>query len=134
MKKFIFRYEPQHSVRQMFTDMKQNIENKKKSVQPKNVVTTNNVEVIYQILNKSRLDLYSCIVEKKPSSLRKLIQLVNRDYQEVEKDISMLVDLGIIKLKRTRPVALYEKVVIELPTLISKKPDIGQQFPVRHQD
>lgn len=136
MKKFIFRYDPQHSVRQMFTDMKQAINSKEKSIQPKNVIITNNVEVIYQVLNKSRLDLYSYLVEKKPSSLGELAELVNRSYQAVEEDINMLVDLGIVKLvkKETelKPIALYEKVIIEFPTLISKRPVINQQISANH--
>jgi len=136
MKRFIFRYDPQHSVRQIFTDMKQAIKNKEKNIQPKNVVITNNVEVIYQVLNKSRLDLYSCLVEKQPSSLKELVQLVSRNYQEVEEDVNMLIDLGIIKLikqgSEIKPIALYEKVVIELPTLINKRPTINQQISANH--
>ena len=132
MKRFIFRYDPQHSVRQMFTDMKQAINNKEKNIQPKNVVITNNVEVIYRVLNKSRLDLYSCLVEKQPSSLKELARLVNRNYQEVEEDVNMLIDLGIIRLIKqeteVKPVALYEKVVIEFPTLTNKRPESSRQI------
>jgi hypothetical protein len=47
--------------------------------------------------------------------------------EAVKKDINLLVDLGIVKMGGIKPIALYEKVIIELPTLISKKPGISQQ-------
>lgn len=123
MKKFTFKYDPQHSVSKMFDEMEQAVKIKTRSIQPKNVVITNNVEVIYQALNKSRLDLYSYLVAKQPNSVAELSNLLKREPAEVVEDLNMLVDLGIVRLTaESKPIALYEKVVIEFPVLIGKEP------------
>jgi predicted transcriptional regulator len=128
MKKFIFRYDPAHSANKMFADLKQAMQTGEKHLQPKNVSLTSDVEVIYQILNKQRLSLFNCLVEKKPNSLVELAQLLNREYQEVEEDSRILEDMGIIKFKKQdrnieqlQPIALYEKIVIEFSTARAKE-------------
>ncbi|CAG8717883.1 13752_t:CDS:2, partial [Cetraspora pellucida] len=83
MKKFTFKYDPQHSVSKMFDEMEQAVKIKTRSIQPKNVVITNNIEVIYQVLNKPRLDLYSYLVAKQPNSVAELSNLLKREPAEV---------------------------------------------------
>lgn len=136
MKKFIFRYDPTHSANKMFADMKQAIQSREKHVQPRNVSMASDISVIYEILNKPRLELFNCLVEKKPNSLVELAQLLHRDYQEVEADSQILEDMGIIKFKQRiqdeqiQPIALYEKIIIEFPAARSK----ATANPPRHAE
>jgi predicted transcriptional regulator len=133
MKKFIFRYDPNHSVNEMFSDVKRAIQTGKKHIQPQNVSLASDIEVIYQILNKERLDLFNCLVEKKPDSLIELAHLLNRDCQKVEADSRVLEDIGIIEFKKRtlndeqiQPVALYEKIIIEFPATKVKEVSLRQ--------
>jgi len=65
-------------------------------------------------------------VEKKPNNLTELSRLLNKDYANVWKDVQALQGLEIIKLKKEgkeiRPIALYERIVFDLPVLPSHKP------------
>ena len=136
MKKFIFRYDPNHSVNKMFANMEQAIQTREKRLQPKNVSMASDISVIYQILNKDRLNLFNCLAEKKPNSLVELAQLLNCNYQKVEEDSQVLEDMGIIKLKKqgkeTKPIALYEKIVIEFPAV--KPKEVIPSQPAAHSN
>lgn len=100
MKKFIFKYDPNHLVGGMFSKMEKTLRTGQKNIQPKN--------------------------------LQKLAQFLHRDYSEVETDSQLLANLGIIKLKKqaqeTKPVALYERIVIDLPVQVNKGQSL-ETFP-----
>jgi len=124
MKKFIFKYDPNHSVEGMFNRLEESLQTGQKSIQPKNVSIASDITVIYEILSKPRLELFACLVEKQPKNLQELAQFLHRDYFEVEADSQLLANLGIIKLKKqaqeTQPIALYERIVIDLPVQVSR--------------
>jgi len=82
-KKFIFKYEPQASVKEMFTHFEEAINIGKKSIQPKNVSITNNLSVISRILNETRLKIFSVIRERQPNNIHELAQLLQSDYEKV---------------------------------------------------
>ena len=52
-KKFIFKYEPQSSIKEMFTHLENTVKTGKKYIQPKNVSITNDLAVINQIISKT---------------------------------------------------------------------------------
>lgn len=82
-KKFIFKYEPQASVKEIFAHLEETIKTGKKYIQPKNVSITNDLAVINRILSKTRLELFSVIREKQPNNIQELAQLLRRDYANV---------------------------------------------------
>lgn len=129
-KKFIFKYEPQASVKEMFVHLEETIKTGgKKYIQPKNVSITNNLAVINRILSKTRLELFSVLREKQPTNIHQLAQLLQRDYANVWRDCQVLTNCGIIELKEKgkeiRPVALYDQIVLDFPvrkeTLLRRK-------------
>lgn len=120
MKQFIFRYEPQESLEKLKRDVKHAINAKERQVEPKNLIVTDNIKALYQIVNENRLELFACLKEKQPANLQELSQLLHRNQSAVEKDVQSLADLGIIKLQKkgleVKPVALYEKIVFDFGT------------------
>jgi len=140
-KKFIFKYEPQSSVKEMFVHLEETVKTGQKHIQPKNVSVTNNLAVINRILSKTRLELFSTIREKQPNNIQELSQLLQRDYANVWRDCQVLASCRIIDLKKSdqemqsitgdqmqgivgnqiRPVALYDQIVIDFPVLASKE-------------
>jgi predicted transcriptional regulator len=82
-KKFIFKYEPQALVKEMFTHFEEAIKTGKKYIQPKNVSITSDLTVINRILSKTRLELFSVLREKQPNNIHELAQLLHRDYSNV---------------------------------------------------
>ena len=132
MKQFIFRYEPQESLEKLKRDVKHVINTKERQVEPKNLIVTDNIKALYQIVNENRLELFACLKEKQPANLQELSQLLHRNQSAVEKDVQSLADLGIIKLQKKgleiKPIALYEKIVFDFGT--SKKITKEQARPV----
>jgi len=130
MKKFIFKYDPQASPKRMFQGFWEAVDTGKKHIQPKNVMIANRLETIYRVASQARMDLLTCLVERQPTNIQQLAQLLNRDYANVWRDCQALNSLGIIKLKKTgqdakktqvQPIALYEKIVIEFPIKLAKE-------------
>jgi predicted transcriptional regulator len=123
-KSFIFKYEPQSSVREIFTHLEETIKTGKKYIQPKNVSITNDLTVISRILSKTRLEIFSVIREKQPNSVHKLAQLLHRDYANVWRDCQVLASCQIIKLKKEgkeiKPVVLYDQIVISYPEKLNR--------------
>jgi len=119
MKTFTFKYDPNATFNKMFTNLEQVIKTGKKNIQPKNLIISNNLEAIYRCITPSRWEVFIVLVEKKPNSLTELSNLLNKDYANVWKDIRALERLEIIKLKKkgkeTRPIALYDRLVFDLP-------------------
>jgi predicted transcriptional regulator len=121
LKTFTFKYEPTSSPRKMFERFWEAVDTGKKNNQPRNVLTANRLDTIYRITSQARLDILSCLVEQKPNNIQELAQLLQRDYANVWRDIQALNGLKIIKLKKEgkeiRPIALYEKIIIEFPII-----------------
>src|SRR6185312_11034375 len=119
-KKFIFKYEPQASVKEMFTNLEESIKTGKRHIQPKNVSITNNLAVINRILSKTRLKLFFMIKTNQPNNIQELAQLLQRDYANVWRDCQVLANCRIIKLEKTgqeiKPIALYDQIVIDSET------------------
>jgi predicted transcriptional regulator len=43
----------------------------------------NRLETIYRMASPARMDLLACLVEKQPTNIQELTQLLNRDYANV---------------------------------------------------
>lgn len=133
-KKFIFKYEPQASVKEMFTHLEESIKINKKYIQPKNISIINDLVVVSRILSKTRLELFFVLQVKQPTSMHKLSQLLQRDYANVWRDCQILANCGIIKLKRvkqeTKPIALYDEIVIKSFPNLEVKPMFTHNYTV----
>ena len=149
-KKFIFKYEPQSSVKEVFVHLEAAVKTGQKHIQPKNVSITNNLAVINRILSKARLELFSMVREKQPNNIQELSQLLQRDYANVWRDCQVLASCRIIDLKKNdqemqnitrgqmqsiagnqiRPIALYDQIVIDFPMLVNKDSRSVVQPPV----
>lgn len=120
-KQFIFQYDPQASLKEMFDGFNEALQTGKPSIQPKNVLVSNSLEAIYRSITPARLEIFTCLIEKKPNNLTELANLLKRDYANVWKDVQALQGLEIIKLKKEgkeiRPVALYEKITFDFSAL-----------------
>lgn len=128
MKKYIFKYDPYASVKEIFDHVEETVATSKKFIQPKNISIVNQFSVINRILSKVRLELFSMIREKQPNNIHELAQLLQRDYANVWRDCQVLANCEIIELqkqdKETKPIALYDQIVIEFPLMnINKQKD-----------
>jgi predicted transcriptional regulator len=125
MKKYIFKYDPSYSLKEMFVEFEKAIKTGEKNIQPKNISIVSQFSVINRILSKTRLELFSVIREKQPTNIQELAQLLQRDYANVWRDCQVLAGCHIIELKKLekeiRPLALYDQIVIEFATPIGKK-------------
>ena len=81
-KTFTFKYDPTISLERTFSQMNEAFQTKKPYIQ-KNCTISNSIEAIYRSMTKSRLELFQCLVDKKPNSLYQLSQLLHRDYAGV---------------------------------------------------
>ncbi|CAG8823979.1 25700_t:CDS:1, partial [Dentiscutata erythropus] len=67
--------------------------------------------------------VFASIKEHQPANIHELAQLLHRDYTNVWRDCQVLANCGIIELKEkgkeTKPVALYEQIVLDFP--VNKK-------------
>ena len=81
-KKFIFKYDPHFSPKQMFGEFKEAI-NGKKYIQPENVMMANDLAVIHRIISKARLKVFAGIKAYQPTNVHESVQLLHRDYTNV---------------------------------------------------
>ena len=76
---------------------------------------------LFKLLTKNRLDLFAKIAEDNPESLTELAKLCGKDLGNIQRDVTVLESIGLIRLERhpgqrrerVRPVPLYERVVLE---------------------
>jgi predicted transcriptional regulator len=60
------------------------------------------LEAVRVFLTEKRLELWRTIRDKEPKSLTDLAKLVGRDYKDVYNDVSILVEVGLIELKKPK--------------------------------
>ena len=81
-------------------------------------ISVGSIEELNRILTPQRKKLLDVIKKEQPSSLKKLAELVGRDYKNVYKDITLLEKMGFLKLKRKGkrliPVVDYDIIDVQL--------------------
>jgi len=82
-KQFTFKYDPRASLKEMFEGFNEALKTGKPDVQPKNILVSNSLEAIYRSITPARLEIFTCLIEKKPNNLTELAQLLKRDYANV---------------------------------------------------
>ncbi|CAG8845551.1 236_t:CDS:2, partial [Racocetra persica] len=68
------------SLKEMFEGFNEALKTGRPDIQPLNTLVSNNLEAIYRCLTPARLEIFTCLIEKKPHNLRELSQLLKRDY------------------------------------------------------
>lgn len=60
------------------------------------------LEAVRNFLTERRLELWRAIRDKGPKSLTELAKLVRRDYKDVHQDVAILVDAGLVDLRKSK--------------------------------
>lgn len=60
------------------------------------------LEAVRTFLTDKRLELWRIVRDQSPSSLTALAKMVHRDYKDVHQDVSILVEAGLIDLRKPK--------------------------------
>ncbi|OGL45848.1 MAG: hypothetical protein A2149_08460 [Candidatus Schekmanbacteria bacterium RBG_16_38_11] len=75
---------------------------KGKDIKKERGVYFENLETIRKILTDRRLEVLRIIKEKKPSSIYQLAQILERDLKNVNEDLRLLQESGLVSLKKSK--------------------------------
>ena len=98
-------------------------------------------------MTKNRLRLFATLVEKKPTNLTELANLLQKDYALVRRDARILEGMGLIRLEKVskearnkqgstvkfneiKPVPLYQRIIFDFPVFEDKVS--AKEFSGRH--
>jgi len=80
------------------------------------------VDDMRKVLTNKRLTILKVIKEEEPKSVYELARVLGRDLKNVNQDLKMLVDIGLVTVeaikddkKRIVPHVQYDKILIEIP-------------------
>jgi len=105
---------------------KSNLKNLTPSVDEKNVLYFASVIDYQKFMTEQKIAILAMIVSKKPDSIYKLAQLLDRDFANVQRDCTSLDAMGFIKFKdeqgprqSKKPVLsfAYKVILVEMPNL-----------------
>ena len=60
------------------------------------------LEAVRNFLTEKRLELWRAIRDQEPSSMTALASLVKRDYKDVHQDVAILVEVGLVDLRKPK--------------------------------
>ena len=109
------------------------LKQKTPSISKKNVLTFGSVGDYQKFMTEQKLVLLAVIASKKPASIYKLAQLVDRDFANVQRDCVALATHGFIELeaagdaknsKAPRLAFAYTRIEIQMPQ-ITYSHDLG---------
>lgn len=79
------------------------------------------INAMRKVLTNKRLTILKVIKEEEPNSVYALAKLLGRDLKNVNQDLNMLVDIGLVTVepvkdgkKRTVPHVEYDKILLEI--------------------
>jgi predicted transcriptional regulator len=102
----------------------QNINDRKKSLQPKNTIYFDSWTSFRSFMTLQKLEILTMISSVQPKSIYELSRLLDRSLSAVQKDSEMLERVGFIILKKQKTgrgsitpslVFDYDKIVVNLP-------------------
>jgi predicted transcriptional regulator len=80
------------------------------------------IDAMRKVLTNKRLTILKVIKEEEPKSVYELARVLGRDLKNVNQDLKMLVDIGLVTVeeikddkKRIVPHVQYDKILIEIP-------------------
>ncbi|WP_157969303.1 HVO_A0114 family putative DNA-binding protein [Haloplanus rubicundus] len=84
---------------------------------------------VSRILTQKRLELIETVMLEEPESMRELARMVDRNPKEVNDDVHLLEDYGIISLepdgRSKRPVIPYDRIEIEVTLELNEPSESG---------
>ena len=78
------------------------------------------LEAVRNILTEKRLELWRIIRDQKPASIRALAKLAKRDFKSTHRDVSLLIAVGLVELKKgnkgpaQKPISLADTLQVEV--------------------
>jgi predicted transcriptional regulator len=79
------------------------------------------IEELRRILTEKRFELLLAITRHRPNSIHELAELVSRDYKNVSTDVSLLVQLGLVRLeagtgkgRAQTPIVPYDEIQVTI--------------------
>jgi predicted transcriptional regulator len=126
MKTFTFKYAPKPA-KKAFTALKEAARSGKADLRP-DTLYCESLEGMLKLMSHGRFTVYDAILNHRPDSIYQLAKLLERDQANVLKDVKALEALHLIKIElekdgereRSRPVALYDKIVLEYESIHKK--------------
>ena len=103
-----------------FKDYWKKIENGEK-VEKKEALYFESISALRNVLTTKRIELLKAIAKYKPKSIYELSKIVNRDLKNVNEDVKILSELGLLELEksktdkeRIKPIIEYDRIMIEI--------------------
>lgn len=102
------------------------LESRKPSITPKDTLVFASVADYQKFMTEQKLAILAAIINRKPSSIYRLAQLVDRDFANVQRDCVALAGMGFIELREAkdskkskvpRLAFSYTKIVIQMPSV-----------------
>ena len=94
---------------------------KGKKVDKSRGVYFTSLEALRKVLTEKRLELLHAIKEKQPDSVYELSKIVKRDIKNVNGDLELLRDIGLVSITKARegrervvPRVNYDKIQLEI--------------------
>lgn len=93
-----------------------------KKVKREEGIYFDSIDTMRVVLTNKRLQILKVIREQKPSSVYKLTKLLGRDLKNVNQDLKLLSEVGLVTLEKTEtdkkrviPHVDYSKILLEIP-------------------
>ena len=93
-----------------------------KKVKKEEGIYFNSIDTMRAVLTNKRLQILKVIREQKPASVYELAKILGRDLKNVNQDLKLLSDIGLVTLvktetdkKRVIPHVDYAKILLEIP-------------------
>ncbi|MBI5195444.1 MAG: ArsR family transcriptional regulator [Nitrospirae bacterium] len=93
-----------------------------KKVKKEEGIYFDSIDTMRAVLTNKRLQILKMIRELKPSSVYELAKILGRDLKNVNQDLKLLSDIGLVTLEKTEtdkkrvvPHVDYTKILLEIP-------------------
>lgn len=93
-----------------------------KKVKKEEGIYFDTIDTMRAVLTNNRLLILKTIRERKPGSVYELAKILNRDLKNVNQDLKMLSEIGLVTLEKTEadkkrvvPHVDYAKILLEIP-------------------
>ena len=93
-----------------------------KRVKKEEGIYFDSIDSMRAVLTNKRLQILKVIREQKPSSVYELAKILGRDLKNVNQDLKLLSDIGLVTLEKTEtdkkrviPHVEYAKILLEIP-------------------